>query len=256
MYCIKGITLFSKKNQYLKMNERIELHGLSIAKQLYDLVNDEIMPGTGVEPDRFWKALSGIVADLEPKNRALLDRRDELQEKIDRWHRANPEVQAGEYKAFLEEIGYIQPEGEPFKVSVTNADAEITRIAGPQLVVPVDNSRYALNASNARWGSLYDALYSTDVIPETEGCKRTARYNPVRGRKVIDYARRFLDRATPMAVGSHDYVVKYKVKSGQLVGIMGDGSEHVPWASASVLPATPATRRTRTASCCAIMPCT
>ena len=208
------------------MNDRIEKHGLSVARQLYDLVNDEIMPGTGVEPDRFWKALSGIVADLEPKNRALLDRRDELQEKIDRWHRANPAIRAGEYKAFLNEVGYIQPEGEPFKVSVTNADAEITRIAGPQLVVPVDNSRYALNASNARWGSLYDALYSTDVIPETEGCKRTARYNPVRGRKVIEYARRFLDRATPMAVGSHDYVVKYKVKSGQLVGIMGDGSEH------------------------------
>ena len=111
------------------MNERVEQHGLSIAKQLYDLVNDEIMPGTGVEPDRFWKGLSAIVTDLEPKNRAVLDRRDELQEKIDQWHRDNPEIRAGEYKAFLQEIGYIQPESEPFKVSVTNADAEITRIA-------------------------------------------------------------------------------------------------------------------------------
>ena len=208
------------------MNERIELHGLSVAKELYDLVCDEIMPGTGVDPDRFWMELSRIVADLGPKNRALLNKRDELQAKIDEWHQANLDYQLKDYKGFLEKIGYLAPEGEPFKVSVTNADAEITRIAGPQLVVPVDNSRYALNAANARWGSLYDALYSTDVIPEIAGCKRSGRYNPVRGRKVIEYVRRFLDRATPMAVGSHDYVVKYKVKSGQLIGVMGDGSEY------------------------------
>ena len=208
------------------MNERVELHGLSIAKELYDLVCDEIMPDTGVDPDRFWMELSRIVADLGPKNRALLNKRDELQAKIDEWHQANLDFQLKDYKGFLKKIGYLAPEGEPFRVSVANADAEITRIAGPQLVVPVDNSRYALNAANARWGSLYDALYSTDVIPETEGCKRAGRYNPVRGRKVIEYVRRFLDRATPMAVGSHDYVVKYKVKSGQLVGVMGDGSEH------------------------------
>ena len=207
------------------MNERIELHGLSVAKELYDLVCDEIIPGTGVDPDRFWMELSRIVADLGPKNRALLNKRDELQAKIDEWHQANLDYQLKDYKGFLKKIGYLAPEGEPFKVSVANADAEITRIAGPQLVVPVDNSRYALNAANARWGSLYDALYSTDVIPEIEGCKRSGRYNPVRGRKVIDYTRRFLDRATPMAVGSHDYVVKYKVKSGQLIGVMGDGSE-------------------------------
>ena len=208
------------------MSERVELHGLSIDKDLYDLVCDEIIPGTAVNPDRFWASLSGIVADLEPGNRALLTKRDELQAQIDNWHRANPDCRFKDYKNFLGEIGYTRPDREPFKVSVANADAEITRIAGPQLVVPVDNSRYALNAANARWGSLYDALYSTDVIPETEGCKRTRRYNPVRGRRVIDYARRFLDRATPMAVGSHDYVVKYRVKSGQLVGILGDGSEH------------------------------
>ena len=208
------------------MKERVELHGLSVDRELYDLVCDEIIPGTAVNPDRFWANLSRIVADLEPKNRALLNKRDQLQAQIDRWHRSNPEYQFDDYKDFLNEIGYIAPEGGPFKVTVANADAEITRIAGPQLVVPVDNSRYALNAANARWGSLYDALYSTDVIPETEGCQRTRKYNPVRGRRVIDYARRFLDRATPMAVGSHDYVVKYRVKSGQLVGVMGDGSEH------------------------------
>ena len=208
------------------MNERVELHGLSVAKELYDLVCDEIMPDSGVDPDRFWMELSRIVADLGPKNRALLNKRDELQAKIDEWHQVYLDFQLKDYKGFLKKIGYLAPEGEPFKVSVANADAEITRIAGPQLVVPVDNSRYALNAANARWGSLYDALYSTDVIPETEGCKRAGRYNPVRGRKVIEFVRRFLDRATPMAVGSHDYVVKYKVKSGQLVGVMGDGSEH------------------------------
>ena len=208
------------------MNERIELHGLSVAKELYDLVCDEIIPGTGVDPDRFWMELSRIVADLGPKNRALLNKRDELQAKIDEWHQGNLDYQLKDYKGFLKKIGYLAPEGEPFKVSVANADVEITRIAGPQLVVPVDNSRYALNAANARWGSLYDALYSTDVIPEIAGCKRAGRYNPVRGRKVIEYVRRFLDRATPMAVGSHDYVVKYKVKSGQLIGVMGDGSEY------------------------------
>ena len=208
------------------MNERIELHGLSVAKELYDLVCDEIIPGTGVDPDRFWMELSRIVADLGPNNRALLNKRDELQANIDEWHQGNLDYQLKDYKGFLEKIGYLAPEGEPFKVSVANADAEITRIAGPQLVVPVDNSRYALNAANARWGSLYDALYSTDVIPEIAGCKRSGRYNPVRGRKVIEYVRRFLDRATPMAVGSHDYVVKYKVKSGQLIGVMGDGSEY------------------------------
>ena len=208
------------------MKERVELHGLSIDRELYDLVCDEIIPGTAVNPDRFWANLSRIVADLEPGNRALLNKRDQLQAQIDQWHRSNPEYQFDDYKDFLNQIGYIVPEGGPFKVTVANADAEITRIAGPQLVVPVDNSRYALNAANARWGSLYDALYSTDVIPETEGCQRTRKYNPVRGRRVIDYARRFLDRATPMAVGSHDYVVKYRVKSGQLVGVMGDGSEH------------------------------
>ena len=208
------------------MTERVELHGLSVDKDLYDLVCDEIIPGTAVNPDRFWAALAGIVADLEPKNRALLNKRDQLQAHIDEWHRTNRDYALEDYRDFLNDIGYIMPEGEPFKVSVANADAEITRIAGPQLVVPVGNSRYALNAANARWGSLYDALYSTDVIPETEGCKRTRRYNPVRGRRVIDYARRFLDRATPMAVGSHDYVVKYRVKSGQLVGVLGDGSEH------------------------------
>ena len=208
------------------MNERVELHGLSIDQGLHDLVRDEIAPDTGVNPDDFWADLARIVADLGPKNRALLARRDELQARIDSWHRDHPEHDLEAQRQFLKDIGYLVPEGGDFKVTVKNADDEITRIAGPQLVAPVDNSRYALNAANARWGSLYDALYSTDVIPESQGRGRGRKYNPVRGRDVIRYARRFLDRATPMAVGSHDHVAQYKVRSGQLVGVMGDGNEY------------------------------
>ena len=208
------------------MNERVELHGLSIDQGLHDLVRDEIAPDTGVNPDDFWAGLARIVADLGPKNRALLARRDALQARIDSWHRDNPEHDPETQRRFLQDIGYLVPEGGDFKVSVAGADDEITRIAGPQLVAPVDNPRYALNAANARWGSLYDALYSTDVIPESQGRGRARKYNPVRGRDVTRYARQFLDRATPMAVGSHDHVAQYKVRSGQLVGVMGDGSEH------------------------------
>ena len=208
------------------MNERVELHGLSIDQGLHDLVRDEIAPDTGVNPDDFWAGLARIVADLGPKNRTLLARRDALQARIDSWHRDNPEHDQEAQRQFLKDIGYLVPEGGDFKVAVAGADDEITRIAGPQLVAPVDNPRYALNAANARWGSLYDALYSTDVIPESQGRGRARKYNPVRGRDVTRYARQFLDRATPMAVGSHDHVVQYKVRSGQLVGVMGDGSEH------------------------------
>ena len=208
------------------MNERVELHGLSIDQGLHDLVRDEIAPDTGVSPDDFWAHFARIVADLGPKNRALLARRDELQAQIGSWHRDNPEHDLEAQRRFLKDIGYLVPEGGDFKVAVKGADDEITRIAGPQLVAPVDNSRYALNAANARWGSLYDALYSTDVIPESQGRGRGRKYNPVRGRDVIRYARRFLDRATPMAVGSHDHVVQYKVRSGQLIGVMGDGNEY------------------------------
>ncbi|MGI9229597.1 MAG: malate synthase G [Gammaproteobacteria bacterium] len=210
------------------MNERIEKHGLQIAGPLYPLVCDEIIPDSGVDADEFWRGLAEIVRDLAPRNRELLQKRDVLQGQINDWHveRRGRDVDRDEYQAFLREIGYIAAVGGDFKVSVANADEEITRIAGPQLVVPVDNSRYALNAANARWGSLYDALYGTDVIPETDGCRRTKRYNPVRGRQVIEYARGFLDRATPMAVGSHKHVVKYLIKSGKLTGVLGDGSEH------------------------------
>ncbi len=209
------------------MTERVEAHGLKIAKPLFDLVNEQIAPDSGVDPDKFWVELANIIKDLAPKNRALLDKRIELQDQIDKWHlsRKNQDIDLEEYKAFLTEIDYLVPELEPYRVSVEESDDEITKIAGPQLVVPVDNSRYALNAANARWGSLYDALYSTDLILEAKGCKRTTHYNPVRGQRVISYARDVLDRAAPMAVGSHSYVVKYMIKDRNLIGIMGDGTE-------------------------------
>jgi malate synthase len=209
------------------MNDPVEIHGLKVAGPLYKLVCEEIAPGTDVDPDKFWAELAAIVNDLAPKNRNLLDKRNELQAQIDKWHldRKAQGLNLEEYRTFLTDIGYLVPEGEPYRVTVAKTDDEITKIAGPQLVVPVDNSRYALNAANARWGSLYDALYTTDIILEAQGCKRTNRYNPVRGMQVIRYARKLLDRAAPMAVGSHSYVVKYKVKSGRLVGVMGDGTE-------------------------------
>ena len=208
------------------MPERIQLHGLSIDRALHDLVADEIAPGTGTDPGEFWRGLAAIVTDLADKNRALLEQRDALQRRIDDWHRTHPgrpDMKA--YKTFLCDIGYLLPEGDDFSVRTDNVDHEITTIAGPQLVVPVDNARYALNAANARWTSLYDALYGTDVIPEVEGCKRTAKYNPVRGARVIHYVRDFLDHVVPLAAGSHGYAVKYKVRSGKLIVVMGDGSE-------------------------------
>ncbi len=209
------------------MTPYIESQGLRIAEPLYRLLKNEIAPGTGIGPDHFWSELARIFDDLGPVNQKLLEKRDHLQNQIDNWHlvhKGQP-INIDEYRDFLQQIGYLLPEGGDFKVTTTNVDEEITTIAGPQLVVPVDNSRYALNAANARWGSLYDALYGTDVIPETQGCKRTKKYNPVRGAQVIKYARDFLDNTVPMAIGSHHYVVKYMVKSGKLIGVMGDGTE-------------------------------
>ncbi len=206
------------------MNDRVDISGLGVDRGLYDLV-EEIASGTGIEATAFWQSLADIVAELGAQNRELLDKRDQLQAQIDAWHKANPgEVQPDLYKAFLREIGYLVPESEPFQVTTENVDDEIAVIAGPQLVVPVDNARYALNAANARWYSLYDALYGTDIILEVEGCKKTARYNPVRGQQVIHYARDFLDHAVPLATGSHAYAVRYKVVSGKLIVVMGDGS--------------------------------
>ena len=182
------------------MTEYVAVGGLRIAKPLHDLVRDEIAPGTGVEPARVWSLLEDVVRDLGPRNQALLEKRDRLQAQIDEWlaaRRGQP-YDVGEARRFLEEIGYLLPEGPAFEVTTANVDPEIGDVAGPQLVVPVDKARYALNAANARWGSLYDALYGTDVLPETPGAEKGTRYNPKRGELVIRRANEILDEIVPL----------------------------------------------------------
>jgi len=213
------------------MTERVQAGGLQVAKVIYDLVANEIAPGTGVDVQAFWTAFGKIVEDLQPKNRALLAKRDEIQAKIDAWHkeRRGKSVDMNEYKQFLRDLGYLLPEGGDFQITTQNVDPEIALMAGPQLVVPVMNARYALNAANARWGSLYDALYGTDVLPETDGAEKGKGYNPVRGAKVIAAAAEFLDQAVPLAKGSHKDVTKYALAEAggrkQLVVTLADGSE-------------------------------
>ena len=200
------------------MSDRVEKGGLGIAQVLHDLVETRIAPGTGIDPADFWSSLETLLADLAPKNRALLDKRDEIQSAIDDWHQARKgrDIDADEYTAFLKEIGYLLPEGGDFEIATSNVDPEIAEVAGPQLVVPVTIARYALNAANARWGSLYDALYGTDVIPEDGGAERGSGYNPVRGGKVIAYAGAFLDEAVPLESGSHLTASGYEVADGAL----------------------------------------
>nr|WP_207191597.1 malate synthase G [Paracraurococcus ruber] len=204
----------------------VEVAGLKVATELARFLETEALPGTGVTPERFWSSYAAILQDLAPRNAALLRKRDDLQARIDAWHRANPRkpVDLAAYKAFLQEIGYLVPEGPDFQVGTTNVDAEFGQIAGPQLVVPVSNARYALNAANARWGSLYDALYGTDAIPETDGATRGKGYNPARGRKVIDYARSVLDKVAPLAGGaSHRDAKSYAITAGALAVALQDG---------------------------------
>ena len=194
------------------MNQRIECCGLSISAELYALVNEEIIPGTGIEPGHFWKGLAQITRELGPKNKALLERRHDLQLQLDEWYQRNPgELDMPVYKQFLSEIGYLVPEGEDFIITTGNVDPEIATIAGPQLVVPVSNARFALNAANARWGSLYDAFYGTDLISEDGGCEKGTGFNPVRGEKVIAKAAGFLNDVFPLAHGTHRDVAEYGV---------------------------------------------
>ena len=203
-----------------------EKAGLSIDSALYDFLVDEALPGTGVDAERYFADFSAIVHDLAPENRALLKKRDALQEKLDAWYRENgaPSDMAA-YEAFLREIGYLLPEGGAFKVTTKNVDPEIASLAGPQLVVPVMNARYALNAANARWGSLYDALYGTDAIPETDGAEKGKGYNPVRGAKVIAWARGFLDDSAPLAGASWRDAAGFAVEGGKLVVALTGGGK-------------------------------
>ena len=208
------------------MTERVQVGGLQVAKVLYDFVGNEALPGTGVDVDAFWAGADKVVHDLAPKNRDLLAKRDELQSRIDGWHRdrAGKPIDAAEYKEFLEEIGYLVPAPEPFEVSTANVDTEITSTAGPQLVVPILNARFALNASNARWGSLYDALYGTNAISEEGGAEKGSGYNKVRGDKVIAWARQFLDTAAPLSSGSHADSTRYFVDGAELKVELDGGS--------------------------------
>ena len=205
------------------MTERIQAGGLRVAKELYDFINDTAIPGTGVDQATFWASFDEIVHDLAPKNKALLEKRDVIQAKIDTYHNENQPLDAAAYKAFLQEIGYLLPEGEAFEATTQNVEPEIAQMAGPQLVVPVMNARFALNAANARWGSLYDALYGTNAI-SFEGAEKGPGYNPVRGDKVIAYARDFLDQSIPLVSGSHTASTSYAIVEGALVVSLKDGS--------------------------------
>ncbi|MFF0490391.1 malate synthase G [Nocardia sp. NPDC004068] len=200
------------------MTERIQVGELQVAKVLHDFVENEALPGTGIDSAAFWSGAERVISDLAPRNRALLAERDEIQGKLDAWHAENPGAgyDKAAYKRFLSEIGYLREEPADFRIGTENVDDEIATTAGPQLVVPVMNARFAINAANARWGSLYDALYGTDAIPETGGAEKGSGYNKVRGDKVIEWARNFLDDAVPLITGSHVGSKKYAIVDGEL----------------------------------------
>ncbi|MBT5005239.1 MAG: malate synthase G, partial [Halieaceae bacterium] len=207
------------------MTDRIQQGGLQVASVLHQLLESDIAPGSGIAAADFWQALESVITELAPENRALLQVREDLQAKIDQWHRANSgaDYDKAAYKAFLQEIGYLLPEGDDFSITTENVDPEVATLAGPQLVVPVMNARFALNAANARWGSLYDALYGTDVISEEGGAERGGAYNPVRGDKVIAYARDFLNEHCPLTSSDHTQAVAYTIADGKLQVELNDG---------------------------------
>ncbi|QNG58537.1 malate synthase G [Bacillus sp. PAMC26568] len=208
------------------MKGYVQTGNLQVADILYEFINSEALPQTGLDKEKFWSGFEAIVKDLTPKNKELLAIRDEIQNKINTWHKENNQTFDFEtYKGFLQEIGYLEPEAEDFKITTENVDNEIAVQAGPQLVVPVNNARYAINAANARWGSLYDALYGTDAISEEDGAHREGKYNPVRGEKVIEFAKNFLDETVPLKDASHKDAAEYVIVDGKLAVTLSNGQK-------------------------------
>ncbi len=207
------------------MSKYVTHSGFQIATPLAQFVEQSLLPGTGIAVNQFWQGVVDIFSELGKQNQALLNKRDTLQQQIDDYHLSHPDWQSAEYRTFLESIGYLQPEPEDFAIETEHVEPEIASAAGPQLVVPVSNARFALNAANARWGSLYDALYGTDVLGEEDGAERTQAYNPNRGFKVMAYARQFLDKALPLAEGSHIESTNYAILDGNLVITLNDSTQ-------------------------------
>ncbi|MHA2960049.1 malate synthase G [Priestia megaterium] len=201
-----------------------QVGNLKVAPVLYQFINEEALPGSGLSTENFWSDFEALVTELTPVNKRLLEKRDQLQSQINAWHQENPDGGFNEYKSFLTRIGYLEDKTEDFLIGTEGVDSEIAYQAGPQLVVPVNNARYAINAANARWGSLYDALYGTDAISEENGASRTSSYNPIRGEKVIAFAKNFLDEVVPLVQSSHVKVVQYSLENGKLVAQLNDGS--------------------------------
>jgi malate synthase len=220
------------------MPDGIEKHGLKISPALHAFIETEALPGSGVDAEQFWVGFAALAVKLMPENRALLAERDRLQAAIDGWHKANPArpIDALDYTAFLREIGYLRPEGADFQIGTANVDPEIATVAGPQLVVPLTNARFALNAANARWGSLYDALYGTDAIAQDGELAAGEGYNPRRGEKVIAFARGALDQAVPLASGSWKDVGALSVSGGVLTPALKDPSQFKGYAGDASAP--------------------
>ncbi len=211
------------------MTDFIKCQRLKVAVNLQRFVEEEVLPGTGLDPEAFWEGFDALAHELAPRNRELLAERERLQAELDAWHKKHPgpisDMPA--YREFLTAIGYLRPVPEQVKATTSNVDLEISEQAGPQLVVPASNARYALNAANARWGSLYDALYGTDAIDTSNGAEISAGYNPLRGAKVIVFARELLDEAAPLANGSHINARNYRIEDGQLRIALADGTQTV-----------------------------
>ena len=207
-----------------RTEHRTEVASLKVANSLLALINDEVLPSTHIDPDTFWQGMADLVATFGPRNQALLDHRDALQNQLDEWHREHgASFDSRTYQEFLESIGYLVPPAKDVAISPLKVDPEIATIAGPQLVVPVMNARYSLNAANARWGSLYDALYGTDVIPSDDGCEPQGQYNPKRGAKVVEWAANFLDEVLPLQQGKHNQVSSIAIDDDAITFTLSSG---------------------------------